>query len=770
MSADQDATTPDARPGPASAWLSGHADELRTVVDQLVGDGDRIDAWGAHLGTVLAGGGRLLTAGNGGSAAEAQHLTAELVGRFVGERRPLSAIALHADTSSVTAVANDYGAREVFARGVTAHGRPGDVLLLLSASGRSENVLAAAAAARQAGLTVWSLTGPGPNPLGEVSDDAVCLVAPTTSAVQEGHLVAVHALCAAVDARVRALDAAGTGTPASTGPARSTTVTTTARTADVTTDSADVGATRTGEGARAPGEQRGEDPRPRASSAPGPVGTRAVRLVVVGDVVLDRDVLGTAERVAPDAPVPVVDVGGTRESPGGAGLTALLCEDAGVSVTLVAPLADDEAGARLRTALETGGVGVHALGHDGATRTKTRVRVAGQSLVRLDDGGSGAPLAVDAAALGRTLEGADVVLVSDYGAGTTHEPAVRAALERSAARVPVVWDPHPRGGEPVAGCALVTPNAAEAVRALGDAATQPQQTCTALRRRWAAGAVAVTAGARGAFVARATPSSRTLDATDATDATDAALYVPAPPVASGDPAGAGDRFAASAAIALARGADPASAVAVAVDAASAWVDAGGASGWRERVRRASRSDQDAAPTASAGDPSPGGEGRAALALADRVRATGGALVATGGCFDVLHAGHVTMLDGAARLGDALVVLLNSDASVRRLKGPGRPVNTAADRAEVLLALGSVDAVLVFDEDDPRDALDGLRPHVWVKGGDYALADLPEAPLVRGWGGEVVLLPHLAGRSTTSTLARGAASALPPDHDLTEAPA
>jgi D-beta-D-heptose 7-phosphate kinase / D-beta-D-heptose 1-phosphate adenosyltransferase len=126
-------------------------------------------------------------------------------------------------------------------------------------------------------------------------------------------------------------------------------------------------------------------------------------------------------------------------------------------------------------------------------------------------------------------------------------------------------------------------------------------------------------------------------------------------------------------------------------------------------------------------------------------------VATGGCFDVLHAGHVASLEAAARLGDAVVVLLNSDASVRRLKGPDRPVQSADDRARVLMGLRSVDAVLVFDEDDPCAVLDRLRPDVWTKGGDYDASALPELELVRSWGGRVVLLPYLAGRSTTAIL-------------------
>lgn len=125
-------------------------------------DTDRLEQWGRHLALRLAAGARLLVAGNGGSAAQAQHLTSELVGRFDAERVPLSAIALHADSSAVTAIVNDYGAREVFARQVHAHGRPGDVLLLISTSGRSPNVLAAAAAGRELGLTTWALTGPGP--------------------------------------------------------------------------------------------------------------------------------------------------------------------------------------------------------------------------------------------------------------------------------------------------------------------------------------------------------------------------------------------------------------------------------------------------------------------------------------------------------------------------------------------------------------------------------------------------------------------------------
>jgi D-sedoheptulose 7-phosphate isomerase len=163
-----------------------------------------IETWGRHLASVLSRGGRLLAAGNGGSAAQAQHLTAELVGRYRDERRPFSAIALHAESSSFTAIGNDYGADEAFARQVRAHGRPGDVLVVLSTSGRSGNVIAAVEAAREAGITSWALTGPRPNPLADMSFDAICIDAPATATIQEIHLVVVHLLCASVEIEVGA--------------------------------------------------------------------------------------------------------------------------------------------------------------------------------------------------------------------------------------------------------------------------------------------------------------------------------------------------------------------------------------------------------------------------------------------------------------------------------------------------------------------------------------------------------------------------------------
>jgi D-sedoheptulose 7-phosphate isomerase len=183
-----------------------HFTALQAALDRLDPAADRsIGRWGRHLATVLSAGGRLLCCGNGGSAAEAQHLTGELVGRFKHDRRALSAIPLHADTSALTAISNDYGDDEMFARQVTAHGREGDVLIALSTSGTSRNVIAAVKAAHEIGVTAWALTGPAPNPLAAMCDDAVAVEAPSAATVQEVHLAVVHALCAEID------DALGVG-------------------------------------------------------------------------------------------------------------------------------------------------------------------------------------------------------------------------------------------------------------------------------------------------------------------------------------------------------------------------------------------------------------------------------------------------------------------------------------------------------------------------------------------------------------------------------
>ncbi len=464
--------------------------------------------------------------------------------------------------------------------------------------------------------------------------------------------------------------------------------------------------------------------------------TRAgAALVVLGDALLDRDVDGTVERLTPEAPVPVVDDPVERTRPGGAALAAALAAaDGERPVRLVAALADDRPAQELRDLLGLAGVEVIELGLDGPTPEKVRVRGGGRTLLRLDRGGRERggvrASAAQLGAAGSAISEAAAVLVSDYGRGVATVPELREAVAGVPAPVPLVWDPHPGGPDRVAGALLVTPNAAEAARLAGSGnehGADVARHAAELARRWRAAYVCVTRGSEGALLSGAEGPP---------------LVVPAPATAGGgDPCGAGDRFASRAATALAGGELPSAAVAGAVSAATEFVAAGGAgTAFGKRPGSAART--------GVGYPGEvGGEG-AALALADRVRARGGTVVATGGCFDLLHAGHVSVLRAARALGDCLIVLLNSDASMRRLKGADRPLVGQADRAAVLAALDPVDAVVVFDEDTPAAALERLRPHVFAKGGDYAGRELPETSVLERHGGQSVVLPYVAGRSTT----------------------
>jgi rfaE bifunctional protein nucleotidyltransferase chain/domain len=448
-------------------------------------------------------------------------------------------------------------------------------------------------------------------------------------------------------------------------------------------------------------------------------------MVVVGDSLLDVDVETTANRLVPDSAAPVLDEVARRVRAGGAGLAACLAaNDPGSTVTLITAVPDDPAGETLREKL-AGRVRTVLLPCAGQTAVKTRLVQRGQVLARLDQGGSRLNVLEVPAEAGAAVGSADAVLVSDYGRGVADAPQLRALLAAAATERPLVWDPHPRGGPPVPGARVVTPNAAEAARACdAPAARSVAEACRQARElvdRWGVAAVAVTLGTRGAVLASGPGST--------------AVFPPSRQV-DGDPCGAGDRFAARVATALGARALTSEAVADAVAAATEFLSSGGVRGL-------------AVPD--------GAPGIRSAASADEVvravRARGGTVVATGGCFDLLHPGHIGTLEAARALGDCLIVCVNSDDSVRRQKGDGRPVQSQTDRVRVLAALSVVDAVVVFDEDTPERVLAGLRPDVWVKGGDYAGAELPESPLVRSWGGEVVTVPYLPGRSTTELLSR-----------------
>ncbi|MFE4833136.1 PfkB family carbohydrate kinase [Arthrobacter sp. NPDC056691] len=447
-----------------------------------------------------------------------------------------------------------------------------------------------------------------------------------------------------------------------------------------------------------------------------------MRITVVGDVLLDVDLSGEATRLCPDAPVPVVDVSDVRRRAGGAGLVARMLAHDGHRVTLVTVLSDDDASLALEGAL----AGVRVVSGPSGARTpvKTRVRAGRQPVVRVDEGCGQPDVPAATPGMLRALDQAEVIVVADYGRGVAANPEIRELLEARAGDIPIVWDPHPSGPVPVRGVAVVTPNLSEAARAADSGTGTPAAIAavgstlgTTLLERWQSQAVLVTMGELGGLLSQRHT---------------AAVTIPAPATKVTDPCGAGDRLAASLAVHLAEGRCLSDAAELAIDEAAAFLGAGGVASLPDRHRPVWHHSRE----------------EDAVGLARSVRSDGGTVVATGGCFDLLHAGHARTLAAARGLGDCLVVCLNSDESVRRIKGEQRPIVSQEDRAELLRALECVDAVLIFGEDTPEACLDTLRPDVWVKGGDYRASELPEAGLVESWGGRCVTVPFHQARSTS----------------------
>jgi len=469
-------------------------------------------------------------------------------------------------------------------------------------------------------------------------------------------------------------------------------------------------------------------------------------LVVLGDSMLDIDIEGEASRLSPEAPVPVVDVTRQRRRPGGAGLVALLAARTGREVILITAVGTDDLGDSL-LGLLADHVDVRSLPLQGSTVCKCRVAAHDVPMLRLDSGSGRARRTPLPAGVVQTLASAGAILVADYGRGVAALPTIRKALPPERRSTRVIWDPHPRGPAPVPGCTLVTPNADEA--RLSSGVDHPDEQGRQLCLDWHAHSVAVTTGGRGAVLTEATDPPRT-------------THIPLldPPKSGSarlDTLGAGDQFAVAAALALLEGADIREAVQAAVISAAQFVHDGGATAV-STVSSYNSCDL------SVRLPAPTGVCDA-FDVAERVRRAGGRLVATGGCFDLLHRGHISLLNQARALGDALVVCLNSDASVRRAKGPGRPVVPQEDRARVLNALAAVDGVAIFEEKTPAALLARLQPDVWVKGQDYTDRVLPEAEVVERLGGRVVLLPVVPGYSTTQLVHTARTDY--PSHDISQ---
>jgi len=486
--------------------------------------------------------------------------------------------------------------------------------------------------------------------------------------------------------------------------------------------------------------QAPERPAPLTPDVPLALRHAAPAVTVVGDVMLDGWWRGRSERMAREAPAPVVEITDRSYAPGGAANTAMNLAALGARVRLVAVAGQDAPGRRLRDTLAAAGVEVSGLvlAPDVRTVTKDRILSGDQMLVRVDDVASRAlrPARRDDLAdqLVIHLDGADALVVCDYDGGGL-VAAVGAALARTTRPPLLVVDAHDPAGWAFLRPDLVTPNAAEAVRVLGrPLPTGPLRTAAvaesaaSLRERTGATAVVVTLDRDGAL---------------ALDDHGVAHRTSAEAVSERQTAGAGDTFVAALTLAAAAGLALPAAVDVAQAAADVAVQQPGTSvcTTEDLVEHLGRF----------GDPA-----LSEAALLSRVaehRAAGRRIVLTNGCFDVLHRGHTTYLAQAARLGDVLVVALNGDASVRRLKGPERPINCAPDRAGVLAALSCVDHVTVFDTDTPIPLLERLRPDVYVKGGDYTPEMLEEAAVVRAYGGEVRIVDYVPAQSTSAVVAR-----------------
>ncbi|WP_028241567.1 bifunctional D-glycero-beta-D-manno-heptose-7-phosphate kinase/D-glycero-beta-D-manno-heptose 1-phosphate adenylyltransferase HldE [Stutzerimonas azotifigens] len=453
-------------------------------------------------------------------------------------------------------------------------------------------------------------------------------------------------------------------------------------------------------------------------------------VLVVGDVMLDRYWHGGTSRISPEAPVPVVRVDQVEDRPGGAANVALNIAALGAPASLVGVTGVDEAAGSLADSLRAAGVRAEfqRIEHQ-PTIVKLRVMSRHQQLLRMD---FEEPFETDAEALAATVEslldGIKVLVLSDYGKGAlqNHQALIAAAHRRG---IPVLADPKGKHFEIYQGATLITPNLSEFEAVVGRCADETELVAKgqALIRTLSLEALLVTRGEHGMTLLRP----------DCPE-----LHLPARAREVFDVTGAGDTVISTLAAALAAGEALPQAVALANLAAGIVVGKlGTACISAPELRRAVQREE--------------GSERGVMTLeqlrtaVEDARAQGERIVFTNGCFDILHAGHVTYLEQARALGDRLVVAVNDDGSVSRLKGPGRPINSVDRRMAVLAGLGAVDWVVSFAEDTPERLLAEVKPDVLVKGGDYGVDQVVGAELVKGYGGEVRVLGLVENSSTTA---------------------
>ncbi len=466
-------------------------------------------------------------------------------------------------------------------------------------------------------------------------------------------------------------------------------------------------------------------------------------VLVMGEAMLDTYRVGSTHRLSPEAPVPVVAVGETRTVAGGAANTAVNLAALGAKPLFISVIGDDSEGEQLRQALAARGVPTdHLLVQPGRrTLSKNRVVAGDQIVVRFDEGSTDAP---DAAVRGRLLDElralfmqSDAVLVSDYSYGILTPRVIQelAALQARAPRL-VAVDSKNLANFAGVGATLIKPNYREAVQLLELA----ELAGTAERAEQM-----LSHGERLLAVANARVAAITLDSDGALifEQGSEPYRTYAQPSSNTRAAGAGDTFASTFTLALTAGAATHAAAELASAAAALVVQKEGtvpctAQELRGYIASADKYVQELPRLA---------------ARVEFYRQQGKRIVFTNGCFDILHRGHIGYLNRAKELGDILIVGMNSDESVRRLKGPDRPINSLQDRVRVLEALSCVDHIIGFAKDTPLELVRALRPDVFVKGGDYTRETVPEAAVVEELGGRIEILPYLPEHSTTSIIER-----------------
>lgn len=456
------------------------------------------------------------------------------------------------------------------------------------------------------------------------------------------------------------------------------------------------------------------------------------RVIVVGDVMLDRYWQGATSRISPEAPVPIVAIDKQQERPGGAANVAQNVVALGAQCTLFGLIGNDEEGRRLRLLLEELGVQNQLVETYGSTITKLRVLSRNQQLVRLDFEHSYSPSAIQAlsAQCISSFAVADVVIFSDYGKGSLGDVTRLIDAARSQ-QIPVVVDPKGHDFSRYRGATLITPNAAEFQAIVGpcktdtEFATKASTLCADLQLE----ALLITRGERGMTLVFGAAEC---------------LHIPTQAREVYDVTGAGDTVIATLAAALGSRMTLTDAVYLANQAAGIVVGKAGAATASIEELRVSAQHTSTIKTGIMTEAE-------LLQQIAQARLQGERIVFTNGCFDILHAGHVHYLQQASDRGERLLVAVNDDDSVRRLKGERRPINPLANRMAVLAALKSVDWVVAFSEDTPARLIEAVSPQVLVKGGDYQIEKIVGARHVQETGGEVVVLDYLEGDSTTKII-------------------